>query len=84
MENWKKNSTGAKILLRSYLIRAKLYPLKGSVGSFKCKNKHYQVYLNVKETDSFLSSMANRTYEINHRFSCVLLFVNLSKMSEKL
>ena len=43
--------------LSSYLVRAKLYPLKRKVGSFECKGKRCQTCLNVNETDSFASSV---------------------------
>ena len=45
--------------LSSYLVRAKLYPLK------RC-----QTCLNVNETDSFASSVTKEEYKINHCFDC--------------
>ena len=56
--------------LSSYLVRAKLYPLERSVGSFKCNSPRCQVCHNVKETDRFSSSVSQETYKINHRFNC--------------
>ena len=56
--------------LSSYLVRAKLYPLKRKVGSFDCKGKGCQTCLNVNETDSFASSVAKEEYKINHSFNC--------------
>ena len=56
--------------LSSYLVRAKLYPLKRKVGSFECKGKRCQTCLNVNETDSFASSVTKKEYKINHCFNC--------------
>ena len=56
--------------LSSYLVRAKLYPLKRKVGSFECKGKRCQTCLNVNETDSFASSVTKEEYKINHCFDC--------------
>ena len=39
--------------LGSYLVRAKLYPLERSVGSFECNGKLCQVYLNVRNKNIF-------------------------------
>ena len=56
--------------LNSYLVRAKLYPLEGSVGSFKCRNRRCQVCDNVTETITFKSSVTSNEYKINHSFNC--------------
>ena len=56
--------------LSSYLVRAKLYPLKRKVGSFECKGKRCQTCLNVNETDSFASSVTKEEYKINYCFNC--------------
>ena len=56
--------------LSSYLVRAKLYPLKRKVGSFECKGKRCQTCFNVNETDSFASSVTKGEYKINHCFDC--------------
>ena len=45
----------------SYRVRAKMYPLDRSVGSFKCKEGRCQVCLNVNETDTFISTMTKKT-----------------------
>ena len=37
--------------VRSYLVRAKVYPLERTVGSFECKKSRCEVCLNVNETD---------------------------------
>ena len=42
--------------LNSYLVRAKIYPLERTVGSYKCKSKRCQVCYKVKEGDSFTCS----------------------------
>ena len=39
--------------LGSYLVRAKLYRIERSFGSFKCNGKRCQVCLNVTETNIF-------------------------------
>ena len=54
----------------SYLVRAKVYPLERTVGSFKCKKSRCQVCLNVNEADTFTSAVTKKTYKINHNFDC--------------
>ena len=56
--------------LSSYLVRAKLYPLERSVGSFKCNGKRCQVCINVTESNTFSSSVDKKEYVINHSFNC--------------
>ena len=56
--------------LSSYLVRAKLYPLERSVGSFKCNGKRCQVWINVTESNTFSSSVDKKEYVINHSFNC--------------
>ena len=48
--------------LGSYLVRAKLYPIERSVGSFKCSGKRCQVCLNVTETKTFSSKVTKKVY----------------------
>ena len=55
--------------LGSYLVRAKLYPIERSLGSFKCNSKRYQVCLNVSETKTFSSTVTKKEYIINHKFN---------------
>ena len=43
--------------LRSYLVRAKLYSIERTVGSFKCNRKRRQTCLNVNKTDKFTSAV---------------------------
>ena len=56
--------------ISSYLVRAKLYPLNRSVGSFKCNKTGCKVCINVIETDTFTSTVTGKTYKINHQFDC--------------
>ena len=55
--------------LGSYLVRAKLYPIERSLGSFKCNGKRCQVCLNVSETKTFSSTVTKKEYIINHKFN---------------
>ena len=57
--------------ISSYLVRAKLYPVERSVGSFNCKRPHCQVCTYVNETDSVTSTVTGKTYKINHKFECM-------------
>ena len=43
--------------ISSYLVRAKLYPVERSVGSFNCKRPRCQICTYVNETDSFTSTV---------------------------
>ena len=56
--------------LRSYLVRAKLYPLERTIGSCKCYGKRCEVCDNVTETPTFTSTVTQNTYKINHQFTC--------------
>ena len=56
--------------LNSYLVRAKLYPLERTVGSYKCKGKRCQVCNRITKTDSFTCSNDQLSFKINHRFDC--------------
>ena len=56
--------------ISSYLVRAKLYPLERTVGSFKCGNKRCEVCQYIIEADTFTSSVTGETFKINHRFDC--------------
>ena len=57
--------------ISSYLVRAKLYPVERSVGSFNCKRPRCQICTYVNETDSFTSTVTGETYKINHKFDCM-------------
>ena len=54
----------------SYLVRAKLYPIERTVGSFRCGSKHCEVCKYITETDTFTSSVTGETYKINYRLNC--------------
>ena len=56
--------------LSSYLVRAKLYPLEATVGSFKCYGEWCEVCNNVTETSTFTSIVTQNTYKINDQFNC--------------
>ena len=47
--------------ISSYLVGAKLYPLKRRVGSFKCRGRRCQVCSSVTETETFSSTFTNQT-----------------------
>ena len=51
----------------SCLVRAKVYPLERTGSSFKCKKSRCQVSLNVNETDTFTSTVTNKTHKIIHK-----------------
>ena len=55
----------------SYLVRAKLYLLERTVGSFKCNKSRCQVRLNVNETDTFTSTVTKKTYKTITNFTAV-------------
>ena len=54
----------------NFLVRAQLYPLERSVGSFKCNDKRREACLNVTETKKVLSTVTTKEYKINHKFNC--------------
>ena len=56
--------------LSSYLVRAKLYPLQRTVGSFKCNKPRCEVGINFIETDTFTSTATGESFKINHKFNC--------------
>ena len=56
--------------LTSYLVRAKLYPLQRTVGSFKCNKPRCEVRINVIETDTFTNTATGESFKINHKFNC--------------
>ena len=56
--------------LSSYIVRAKLYPIERTVGSFKCTKKRCEVCEKIHITDSFTSSVTQNTYKINHKLNC--------------
>ena len=54
--------------ISSYLVRAKLYPIERTLGSFRCGSKRSEVCKYITETDTFTSSVTGETYKINYRF----------------
>ena len=57
--------------ISSYLVRAKLYPVERSVGSFNRKRPRCQICTYVNETDSFTSTFTGETDKINLKFDCM-------------
>ena len=45
----------------SYLVRAKLYPVERSVGSFNCKTPSFLICAYVNEMDSLTSTVLGET-----------------------
>ena len=56
--------------ISSYIVRAKLYPLERTVGSYKCGKKRCEVCDVISETDTFSSTVTGESFKINHRFNC--------------
>ena len=56
--------------ISSYLVRAKLYPIERTVGSFRYGSKRCEVCKYITETNAFTSSVTGQTYKINHRLDC--------------
>ena len=56
--------------ISSYLVRAKLYPIERTVGSFRCGSKPCEVWKYITETDNFTSSVTGETSKINHQLDC--------------
>ena len=57
-------------------MRAKVYAIQGTAGSFKCTKKRCEVHKNVNITDSFTSSVTQNTYKINHKLTCNDKYLN--------
>ena len=55
-------SFGSSRMISSYLVRAKLYPVERSVGSFNCKRPRCQICPYVNETDRFTCTVTGETY----------------------
>ena len=47
--------------MSSYLVRAKLYPIERTVGSFRCESKRCEVCKSITETDTLTSSVTGET-----------------------
>ena len=72
--------------ISSYLLRAKMYPLKRRVGSFKYGGRRCQVCLNVTGTGTFTSTSTNQTYKLNHELICnesPFIYLSMCKICHK-
>ena len=73
--------------ISSYLVRAKLYPTKGTVDSFRCRSKCCEVCKYITETDTFTSSVTGETnHQFTHRLDCnhkCLVYLLTSNKSKK-
>ena len=70
-------------IISSYIVRAKLYPLERTVGSYKCGKKRCHVCDVISETDTFSSTVTGESFKINHKFNCndqCLVYLATSKM----
>ena len=56
--------------ISSCIVRAKLYPLERTVGSYKCGKKHCEMCNVISETDTFSSTVTGECFKINHKFNC--------------
>ena len=56
--------------ISSYIVRAKLYPIEGIPGSFRCGLEGCEVCKYITETNTFSSSITGETYKTNHRLDC--------------
>ena len=56
--------------ISSYIVRAKLYPLERTVGSYECGKKRCEVCDMISETDTFFSTVTGESFEINSKFNC--------------
>ena len=56
--------------ISSYIVRAKLHPLKKTVGSYKCRKKPCEVCEVISEIDTFPSIVTGENSKINHKFNC--------------
>ena len=56
--------------ISSYIVRAKLYPLERTVGSYKCGKKCCEECDVISEADTFSSTVTGEGFKINHKFNC--------------
>ena len=56
--------------LKIHLVCSKLYPLKRTTGSYKCKTPCCQVGKNVEICYEFSSHVTTETLKISHCFDC--------------
>ena len=52
--------------LKTYILRAKLYPLHRKIGSKKCVKNRCEVCDYVTDTDTFTSPATGKSFKINH------------------
>ena len=67
-------------------MRAKLYPLERKIGYYKCGNRISLVCENIKETDTFSSTVTRESFKINHNVGCndkCLIYLLTSKVYKK-
>ena len=73
--------------ISSYIVRAKLYPRKRTVGSYKCCKKRCEVCDVISETDTFSSSVTGESFEINHKFNfndkCLVYLATCKKCNKQ-
>ena len=72
--------------LRSYLVRAKLYPLERKSGSYKCGNLRCLGRNNIEETDTFTSTVTGESFKMNHHLCCndkCLIYLLTCKVCKK-
>ena len=55
----------------SYLVRAKLYPVERSIGSFNFKSPRCQICVYINKTERFTNTVTGETYKFNHKFDCM-------------
>ena len=56
--------------ISSYIVRAKSYPVKRIVGTYKYGKKRCEVCDVISETDTFSSTVTCENFKINHEFNC--------------
>ena len=56
--------------LRSYLVRAKLYPIHCKGGSRKCAKKRCDICGYVTDTDKFTRTVTGESFKINQQLNC--------------
>ena len=56
--------------LSSYLVRAKLHPLRRKVRSKTCAKNCCEVCAYVNDTDTFTSTVTGESLKINHQLNC--------------
>ena len=49
------------------MVKAELYPVERSVGSFNCKRPRCQICAYINEMDNFTSTVTRETYKSNHK-----------------